>query len=655
MEPQSPLAKSIRQKYPGQYDDMNDADLEKAVLAKYPEYADLAKKEEPSLLSKLWTKATTPIVDVSPEMKQAQEEYTKEHPILGGGMQFLTSGVTGMATPLNLAFMGTGLGEMAGLGKIASATRRGLSALVTGEGAQNVISGEHPILGGLEVAGGLAGMRGPKPKVDVSALPRGANTRVTVGGQEIAPAPTTLGPGDVLRQRLALLKPLNEIQAQVYERERAERFAKARDVGITGTESAHKFMGQLAGEHTKVTMEPLTPDAATLESWHKMIGEHFKSNPKIGVPESAQAIDALERMMRGSVPVPSQVDVLEEIFGKGIKEALADKTSIKPEIGPIRQAYDLSRSLMAVDPPFITSAAFRQGLPYIGTGDWFRAWWKSAKAFGSQTSFEGTMAKINEHPLFKKTINPLTNKLEPSYADKIGVRLSSMGEVRPREEMIRGNLAERIPIIGGYVKSSNRAYTAFLNDLRVNRTARLYDVAKSNGLDPEHNLVLGGHIADVVNDLTGAGKLETGIGNYQVNLERHTKLLTDTLFAPRLIASRIRMLNPSTYVTAGPVARREYIGGLLRTVAGWWGMAELAELNGAQVSKDPNSADFGKPRWGNTRIDPGGGLQQYLVLAHRLLPTFMGGENILVLYLVRLISLVKAINLKLGLAPQQTS
>ena len=40
------LAKLIRDKYPGQYDDMDDASLETAVLRKHPEYADLAKPEE---------------------------------------------------------------------------------------------------------------------------------------------------------------------------------------------------------------------------------------------------------------------------------------------------------------------------------------------------------------------------------------------------------------------------------------------------------------------------------------------------------------------------------------------------------------------------------------------------------------------------------
>jgi hypothetical protein len=49
-----PLAQKIRAKFPGVYDDMDDAALEKAVLSRHPEYADLAEpepapKEEKSL------------------------------------------------------------------------------------------------------------------------------------------------------------------------------------------------------------------------------------------------------------------------------------------------------------------------------------------------------------------------------------------------------------------------------------------------------------------------------------------------------------------------------------------------------------------------------------------------------------------------------
>lgn len=45
------LAASIRAKYPGAYDDLDDAALEQQVLAKYPQYADLAQPEAPEAKS----------------------------------------------------------------------------------------------------------------------------------------------------------------------------------------------------------------------------------------------------------------------------------------------------------------------------------------------------------------------------------------------------------------------------------------------------------------------------------------------------------------------------------------------------------------------------------------------------------------------------
>jgi hypothetical protein len=39
------LAQLIRAKYPGAYDQVDDATLEKAIIAKYPQYAQMAKPE----------------------------------------------------------------------------------------------------------------------------------------------------------------------------------------------------------------------------------------------------------------------------------------------------------------------------------------------------------------------------------------------------------------------------------------------------------------------------------------------------------------------------------------------------------------------------------------------------------------------------------
>jgi len=116
-----------------------------------------------------------------------------------------------------------------------------------------------------------------------------------------------------------------------------------------------------------------------------------------------------------------------------------------------------------------------------------------------------------------------------------------------------------------------------------------------------------------VNAATGRG----GLGK----LESSAEALGKVLFSPRLLASRIKMMNPLTYMMASPQVRKQYLGSALAVVGAWIGMAELADksgLPGIEVSWNPKSADFGKIRIGNTRIDLGGGFQQLVVGLSRI-------------------------------------
>lgn len=300
------------------------------------------------------------------------------------------------------------------------------------------------------------------------------------------------------------------------------------------------------------------------------------------------------------------------------------------KISLAREMYELPRAAMSVDPPFVTSAMFRQGLPLIGTKNWFKATYHQAKAFGSEKFYDAKTQEIYNDPLFKGRPLP-EGKVGKSYAEEIGIKMTD--RINVKEEALRSNLAERIPVYGKYIKASNRAYTLFLNDLRRMELNSLVKagqaVAKAEGNpmnDPLSNLVLGRQIGDFVNDATGRSSLKThlpgSIPGYskEINLEKSAKILTDMMFSPRLVMSRVRMLNPSTYTMAHPFVRKQYAKALVRTVGSWWSIASLAEMAGAQVSKDPSSADYGKIKIGNTRLDPGGGFQQFLVLGSRIKP-----------------------------------
>ena len=222
---------------------------------------------------------------------------------------------------------------------------------------------------------------------------------------------------------------------------------------------------------------------------------------------------------------------------------------------------------------------------------------------------------------------------------------------------------------GKYIaKPSNRAASTFLNHLRANTYEKLLNNAQdmsarasagekvplpgmmggfkmpdmlggseigfkknytqevAGELNPYQNDVLAKELADFVNTATGRAPLKTHLLPYtpEVNLEKAAGILRYGLFSPRNMFSQIRMMNPSTYVMASPLVRKQYMKAALSTYAAWYGVAQLAKGAGAmtgtdiEVNDDLDSADFGKVRIGDVRLDPGGGNQQFMVAAHRL-------------------------------------
>lgn len=354
--------------------------------------------------------------------------------------------------------------------------------------------------------------------------------------------------------------------------------------------------------------DEVTPENPTIDDIRKLREQ--------GYEETAPDSGVYRKTGKGK-PIVLEQDVPNRTPGKkGPKEE---------EIGKLRQYYDLARGLMSVDPPWVTSAAFRQAAPFAGTKNWFKSFGKAAEAFNSKEGYDAMMANMMDSPLFRPRKNPLTGKPDISFAQEIGLRMTDVNMARSaRQEGIRSQLAERIPIWGKYVSASNRSFSGFLNYLRFSQLESLVRdgqiMAKAHNdptLDLTRNIPLAKEVATFLNDATGSGKLETGIGKHQYNIEKHASVLADVFFSPRLMASRIRMLNPSTYIMASKPVRQMYLHGMLRSIGMWWGLAQLGKMAGGEVNTDPKNPDFGKVKFGNTRLDPGAGFQQYLVLAAR--------------------------------------
>jgi hypothetical protein len=182
-------------------------------------------------------------------------------------------------------------------------------------------------------------------------------------------------------------------------------------------------------------------------------------------------------------------------------------------------------------------------------------------------------------------------------------------EISQREEAFASRLAERIPFVAG----SQRAYTTFLNRLRADTFDSLSATLARNG-DP--TLAEARALANFVNVATGRG----GLGK----ADRALTDLGTVFFAPRYAVSRFQLLLGQPLYGGNRRTRnliaQEYaryltgMGLMYALAAAAWGDDENFSLD----FSDPTTADFGKIKLGNTRVDPLSGLAQSAVFLSRM-------------------------------------
>jgi hypothetical protein len=238
-----------------------------------------------------------------------------------------------------------------------------------------------------------------------------------------------------------------------------------------------------------------------------------------------------------------------------------------------------------------------------------------AMAFrAGKAMFESAVSqKAYDRWFFEYQQSPRYKLIEKS---KLGIADSTSPLLTIREEAFMSNLAERIPIIGPtIIKGSERAYTMYLNKMRVDLFNRFADSMEARGLTFENSPEQYKQMANYVNSATGRGDL----GN---NLNKIAPLLNSLFFSPRLIASRLNMLTyfaqPRFYKSVPKEVRQSYFTDMGKFAALGLTVLALASLNKdnkTTVETNPTSSDFGKIRNGDTRWDIWGGFQQYIRIA----------------------------------------
>ncbi len=394
-------------------------------------------------------------------------------------------------------------------------------------------------------------------------------------------------------------KPLRGAQEAMYSKARGQKFAKMMGSRgrVSGEKGFYAELGSLKGELPKAQFESLRGSIkqTDIDSLFNKIND---SN--IGDWEKITAKTGLSKILGqegGSVPTKNELSLLDEVYGKEFTQALLDKRPLLEKFMSLASdVLNVPRSLMA---SFDFSAPLRQGVFLVGKPkQWIPAFKGMFKSFVSEKAFQASMEEIASRPSYKLMREHRLALTKPSSALAKG------------EEVFMSNLAEKIPGIGTVVRASERAYSGFLNKLR----ADVFDefVKRGKDLDILDDKTFLQSSADFVNAATGRGKLPS-------SLEGSAKALNGVFFSPRLMASRLSLLNPVSYIKMHPEVRKQALKSLFTFAGTGMTVLTLAELAGAEVGKDPRSSDFGKIKIGNTRFDIWGGFQQYIKAASQII------------------------------------
>ena len=268
-------------------------------------------------------------------------------------------------------------------------------------------------------------------------------------------------------------------------------------------------------------------------------------------------------------------------------------------------AASFSRSVLASAD---ISAPGRQALP-LSLADIPKA----ARAFRQQLrAFVSARA-------YAETPRRLLTSRHAELMERAGLRRASLDG---GQETFTSNLARHVPGVG----RSERAMNAYLDEIRASHFEQYADEFIDAGMTFETHPEQFRALARWLNRSTGYGDFDLiargarrVAGRDLPELERAVEGFANLgIFAPRLTASRIQLLNPHYYYSLPPEVRRIALRQQMRFVGTVAGTMGLFRLMGAEVNvTDPNDSDWMRVRVGNTRYDLLGGYQQSLRFFYR--------------------------------------
>lgn len=444
---------------------------------------------------------------------------------------------------------------------------------------------------------------------------RGSKSAPTVNTKTTTPPVDLNTPQGKLLAAIKLAKPARKLQNELYSKERGSRVQEMMEKRKTtyGQAGFYAEKELLKGELPKVDdFEPIQ-SKFTQDDLDQLF-EQAKNHPKLRPFEDVRARDGLMKMLTGKVPQKSEMKLMKTVYGKQLVDELNKKMPMMDRLqGNFIDALNIPRSLMS---SFDFSAPFRQGIFMVGRKQFWTSFDDMFKSFGSDKSFRAVQDNITSNPRYdlahksKLALTDMVDDMEEAY-------MSSWAQKMPGSNsnitVVKGLSKAYNKTVGRGVTASGRAYTAFLNKLRMDTFSDLVDKAEKLGIDVE-NPQWSGELAKYINAATGRASLGKA--------EDSAKILNTILFSPRLAASRVSLLTklaqPSFYTKQDKFLRKQYLRDLFSTAGFVSTTLGLGAAAGADIEMDPRNSDFGKIRIGDTRVDVAGGFQQYVKLASQL-------------------------------------
>jgi len=328
-------------------------------------------------------------------------------------------------------------------------------------------------------------------------------------------------------------------------------------------------------------------------------------SPKLNTLEKISAWDGFNKLLTGEIPEPAQLLKLQDVFGQDlVKDVLTKRAEGISLKGLVMEGINIPRALITsadMSAPLRQSVIFTLSLTKLPiTSKSFVNMFRDAF---SPSSYQAFFDELPKRPLYNVMKDSGLYIANPNTAHLV-----------QKEENFMTNYGKQIPVIGPLldktlgkvIRFSERAYTSYLNNMRVGVFESIANKFIKDGVNPETEAGAFKSLANFVNAGTGRG----GLGP----LEKKAAELNSVFFSPRLMSSRISFMNPVWYAKQDPRVRTEAIKSFaefIGTGATILGLVKLAGGKNVKVESDPRSSDWGKIRIGHTTWDVWGGFQQW--------------------------------------------